>query len=434
MPTSFTKPPKMMKTKLLIPLLLFLTVGAAGQTSRKEIYKDIDRAGCNYFPYPGPSQKVLTPAPAGYEPFYISHFGRHGSRYMEDNGAYVFAIGKLDTAAQLGLLTPKGAEVLEKLRKGYDNAYNRDGDLTALGGRQHREIAHRMYDRFPSLLSQPLKVDARSSTAGRCMISMFYFCQELQGLNPSLAIRMDASNRDMGFVVRNKKVRPEDTPAMPDYEKRIESFLGKTLKPSRFMKSLFTDVHRAETFLDPMELMEALFNVAGDLPNVPELDLSLMDVFTREELFGIFKVFNASIMVETGLVPGSTPLYLQQMEARDSVVSVADRVIRSGEPALSLRFTHDGTLLPLAYLMGLKEAMGANTDIENLHKYISVDKLIPMAANIQLVFYRKDGSDDVLVKFLLNENETSIPVKTDCAPYYHWNDVRRYWDKHPAKP
>jgi hypothetical protein len=53
-----------------------------------------------------------------------------------------------------------------------------------------------------------------------------------------------------------------------------------------------------------------------------------------------------------------------------------------------------------------------------------------MAANIQLVFYRKEGSDDVLVKFLFNENETSIPVATDCAPYYHWADVKRYWEGH----
>ena len=50
-----------------------------------------------------------------------------------------------------------------------------------------------------------------------------------------------------------------------------------------------------------------------------------------------------------------------------------------------------------------------------------------MAANIQIVFYRKPGNDDVLVKFFLNENETTIPVKTDCAPYYHWEDVKDYY-------
>ena len=423
-----------MTKKLLTALLLLLSVAAGAQTSRKEIYKDINRAGSNYFPYPGPVQKVLTPAPAGYEPFYISHYGRHGSRYMEENDLYVQAIGKLDTAAQLGILTPKGAEVLEKLRKGYDNAYNRDGDLTRLGDRQHEAIARRMYERFPELLSQPMKVDARSSTAGRCMISMFNFCEQLQGLNPAMEITMAASSRDMRFVVRNERVKVRETPAAQEYENRIEAMLAKEVNPSRLMKSLFTDVRKAETFVEPLELMAALYNVASDLPNIPELDLSLMDVFTREELFSIFKVFNAGILVGTGLVPGSTPDYLQVVEVRDSIAAVADRVIRTGGPALSLRFSHDGSLLPLAYLMGIKEAQGADTDFENLYKKISIDKIIPMAANIQVVFYRKDGSDDILVKFLLNENETSIPVKTDVAPYYHWSDVRRYWDDHPSKP
>ena len=170
-----------MKTKLLILTLLLSTVGAAAQTSQKELYRDINRAGANYFVYPGPSQKALTPAPAGYEPFYISHHGRHGSRYMEENTYYAYAIEKLDTLAQLGILTPKGAEVLDKLKKGYADAWKRDGELTALGGRQHQEIARRMYERFPELLSRPLQVDARSSTVGRCMISMFTSARNCRG-------------------------------------------------------------------------------------------------------------------------------------------------------------------------------------------------------------------------------------------------------------
>ncbi|MBO4536783.1 MAG: histidine-type phosphatase [Bacteroidales bacterium] len=416
-----------MKTKLLLLMLLLLTVGAAAQTTKKELYKDIDRAGANYFAYPGPSQKALTPAPAGYEPFYISHHGRHGSRYMEDNIYYTYVIGKLDTLAQMGLLTPKGAEVLDKLKKGYENAWKRDGELTALGARQHREIAGRMYERFPELLSQPLRVDARSSTVGRCMISMFNFCQELQGLNPALDIRMDASRRDMPFIVWDPKVEPAPTPAEADLEEQAKSLFKEAGNSARLMKTLFTDVGKAESVIDGYGLMECLFNVASDLQNIPELNLSLTDVFTKEELFRAWKASNAGILLSCGLIPGSTPSYQRQMAIRDSIVHFADQVIRSGEPSLTLRFAHDGSLLPLAYLMGIKEAMGGRADFENLHKYISVDKLIPMAANLQLVFYRKEGSDDILVKFLLNENETSIPVKTDVAPYYHWQDVKRYW-------
>ena len=420
-----------MRTKLLTFMLLLLTVGAAAQTSRRALTRDLGRTGSNYFAYPGPSQRVLTPAPAGYEPFYISHYGRHGSRYMTDNKYYVQAIGKLDTAAQLGILTPKGAEVLAKLHTGYADAKMRDGDLTKLGGRQHREIAHRMYDRFPEVLSLPLRVDAKSSTVGRCMISMFNFCQELQGLNPALDIRMDASNHDMRYVVENHRVKPEKAPAMEDYKHRLGVMWDKAHTPARLMRTLFTDVRKAETFVDGPELKEALYNVAEDLQNVPELELSLMDIFTKDELFDMWTCYNASWLIDCGLVPGSTPSYLQQKEVRDSIESIADRVIREGKPGLTLRFSHDSSVLPLAYMMGLKEAMGARPDIEHLYKYISIDRLIPMAANIQLVFYRKDGSDDILVKFLLQENETTLPIKTDCAPYYHWQDVKRYWAEHP---
>jgi hypothetical protein len=34
---------------------------------------------------------------------------------------------------------------------------------------------------------------------------------------------------------------------------------------------------------------------------------------------------------------------------------------------------------------------------------------------------------DVLVKVLLNEEEASLPLQTDCAPYYHWKDFKAYY-------
>lgn len=418
----------MMKNRrpVLWAIALLTALTAQAQTSQEEIFNDIYRTGSNYFAYPGPSQKVLTPAPKGYVPFYISHYGRHGSRYMSHNDYYVTAINKLDSARQFGILTAKGEDVLSKLRIGYADAWNRDGDLSKLGARQHREIAHRMYERFTELLSQPLKIDAKSSTSRRCMLSMFNFCQELKTQNPALDIAMDASKHDMKFVVEDLSIKPADTPQSEVYEQQRSTIFEGAHNPARLMTSLFTDQTRAEQFIDGRELMEALYNVAEDLQNVPELNISLIDVFTKEELFNMWTGYNAGWLLSTGLVPGSTPIYLQQKEVLDSIVSKADQAIHAGEPSLTLRFSHDSSVLPLAYLLGLKEAMGGTTDIQNLYKYISIDKIIPMAANIQMVFYRKTDAKDVLVKFLLNENETTIPVKTDCEPYYRWTDVKDF--------
>ena len=403
---------------------LLLVTTASAQTSKKEIFNDIYRTGSNYFAYPGPSTKPLTKAPAGYVPFYISHYGRHGSRYMSNNEYYVSAIQKLDSAQQQGILTAKGEDVLEKLRIGYADAWHRDGDLTSLGARQHQGIAHRMFERFPELLSQPLKIDAKSSTSRRCMLSMFNFCQELQSQNPSLEISMNASKRDMKYVVEDLGIKPEVTPASDGFEQQRAAIFEGAHNPQRLMASLFSDQEKASQIVNGRDLMEALYNVAEDLQNVPELNISLIDVFTKDELFNMWTGYNAGWLLNTGLVPGSTPYYQQQQEVLDSIVSKADQVISKGVPTVTLRFSHDSSVLPLAYLLGLKEARGGKTDIANLYKFISIDKIIPMAANIQLIFYRKEGSDDVLVKFLLNENETSVPMKTDCYPYYHWKDVR----------
>jgi hypothetical protein len=425
-------------------VISFLFVSPANaQTSKKEIFNDIYRTGSNYFAYPGPKAKKLTKAPEGYTPFYISHYGRHGSRYMSSNEYYVTAINKLDSAAQFGILSAKGQEVLEKLRIGYADAWHRDGDLSKLGARQHREIAHRMFERFPELLSQPLKVDAKSSTVRRCMLSMFNFCQELQALNPQLDIAMDASKHDWNWVVEDLTIQPAVTPASEAYEQQRSAIFESAHNPTRLMASLFTDVQKATTFINGRDLMEALYNVAEDLQNIPELNIELINVFTKEELFNMWQGYNAGWLLNTGLVPGCTPYYEQQREVLDSIVSIADQVILKGEPTATLRFSHDSSVLPLAYLLGLKEARSGKADIPNIYKYISIDKIIPMAANIQIIFYRplptsskersacgKINPDEVLVKFLLNENETTLPeVKTDCAPYYHWRDLRAYYRK-----
>jgi hypothetical protein len=59
-----------------------------------------------------------------------------------------------------------------------------------------------------------------------------------------------------------------------------------------------------------------------------------------------------------------------------------------------------------------------------------------MAANIQMIFFRKKGSDDVLVKVLLNENEKRlVGVETDKWPFYHWSDLRKaYVDRMNSIP
>ena len=86
-------------------------------------------------------------------------------------------------------------------------------------------------------------------------------------------------------------------------------------------------------------------------------------------------------------------------------------------------------VLPLICLMVINSFGFQTMDLEEVERNgWWAFRVFPMAANVQFVFYRKSPRDkDVLVKVLLNEQEATLPVLTDCAPYYHWRDVRRFY-------
>ena len=63
--------------------------------------------------------------------------------------------------------------------------------------------------------------------------------------------------------------------------------------------------------------------------------------------------------------------------------------------------------------------------------------LSPMAANVQLIFYRpistplSPSPDSILVRILLNEHETLLDadLKPTDGCFYRWSDLRSFWSK-----
>ena len=418
---------KLMKRTIISCLIgSCFMIPVEAQTSKSELLSHLELASGNYCNYPNPTGHI-TPAPAGYEPFYVSHYGRHGSRYMTDDDAYKYVLGKMDTAQVRGWLTEKGKEVYERLKVAAADAYHRDGDLTQLGGRQHRAIAHRLCVNYPSLMMQPITVKANSSTVRRCMLSMANFCQELLIMNPSLNISMDASEHDMYYIIPNDSIEIPKSETDGDLYDKLDKFRHEKLNGRHQIELLFNDTKAASTFIDGYQFADALWNITSDMLCLPELGLSFNDLFTEDELIDGFRVYNASWCLWEGLMPGSQPNYYAIYPLLKNFLDEADLMIASGKKGVRLRFGHDSVVLPFSFILGVQEAMGGTDDMEDLHNHFSIFRLIPMAGNVQLVFFRKQGSDDILVKFLMNENETSVPITTDCYPFYHRKDVRTYY-------
>lgn len=102
-----------------------------------------------------------------------------------------------------------------------------------------------------------------------------------------------------------------------------------------------------------------------------------------------------------------------------------EALTQGSQLAADFRFGHDTGLLPLVATMGIK-GMDKKLSAYHAHEYWSSSEFIPMASNLQMVFY-KNKKGDILVKLLYNEKETAIPaIKPDLGPYYDWSALRQY--------
>ena len=419
-----------MNRLLSILSLLFVILSTSAQSVRDEIAADPRLSGSNHLAYPGPRQERLTPAPQGYRPFYISHYGRHGSRYLIGPDEYAVPVNVLARADSLGKLTELGRSVLGRARQLKAEAEGRLGELTPLGAEQHRQIARRMYERFPEVFEGGVTVDAKSTVVIRCILSMENELQELLRLNPKLRIVHDASEHDMYYMNQSD---PALSALKTPRRARVawDDFRSSHVSVSPLMRRLFNDEAYVKYEVDTLDLAARLFKLASNVQSSPlGEEMSLYDMFTPDELYAYWLADNASWYIGYGAcaLNGATQPYSQRNLLRN-IIHQADSCIALEHPGATLRFGHETMVLPLVCLLNVNGYGLETADFESLVGSGWVNyRIFPMGANVQLVFYRRSAADsDVLVKVLLNENEATLPLPADLAPYYRWSDFKKYY-------
>lgn len=414
-----------MKRHLIALLLAAATVlPATAQARLDEINVTPGKAGGVYYAYPV-TESANTPAPAGYEPFYISHYGRHGSRYLISDNDYTAPAKVLRRAKENNSLTPLGLEVLDRLDSVYAEARGRGGELSPLGYRQHRAIADRMYRSFPQVFGKGADVSAASTTIMRCAHSMWAFTEEIKKHAPWIEIPRESSERNMYYLNYHS---PESGPLTSHdgpYYQTWRKYKADRTKTDRLMVSLFSDKAYVDRWIDPQQLMWQLYWVTVGQQNI-ESTLDFTDIFTTQELYDMWTVFNFEFFGRnSSYAPAGGVFVKNASNLVRHIVEQADCCIARGGHGATLRFGHDGNIVPLAALLGLKGCYSDITEPAKLPEGWVDYEVSPMAANLQIVFFR-NKKGDVIAKLMLNERETSIPVDTDIYPFYHWNDLRSY--------
>lgn len=369
-----------------------------------------------------------TPAPVGYEPFYISHIGRHGSRRNTSDNNINRLVAILEKADSLGLLTAAGDTLLAHVyiyREHSDGMY---GMLSDRGGREHRQIAARMYERFPSVFQSPgrKKVLAVSSQSDRCIVSMAYFVESLKGIDPELQFDMRTGERYMKYVMKS-------TPELnEEIKKAIDPVANEMRREKidydRVLHVLFTDVEAARKSCDAGRIAGDIYSLCNYSECLDLEPLGTVAFLTFDELYGFSRAESNRLYT---LMCNSAEWGEQRIKSADDLlrdfVEKADEALSAGSGrAADLRFSHDYAILPLLSLIGT-EGMDVRTTQREADMHWCAGEMIPMATNLQMVFYANPDSGDILVKLLHNERETGIPaLPAYTGPYYRWDILRAY--------
>lgn len=393
--------------------------------------KGINKVQTGVYDFP-----TLSDAPAGYTPFYISHYGRHGSRYHYSQEDYNYIADIFVKAAAESGLTPFGMQLFVEMEQIRQDADKRAGDLTPIGRDQHRGIAQRMVKNFPAVFAgENKKIDAKSTVVVRCALSMTAFCQELNKICPNLTIDNDASERYQKYMCHGKVVGDFSG---GNSNPELAAFYEKREAGADVLNKIFSNENIIKKYVNREKFVKTLYymliSLQGvDVNNLDERNCSLTKVFTTKELEGQWQAQNlywykdyANCPLNGGVGIKSARFLVEQIRIE------ADAAIAGNGVAANLRFGHDTGLLPLVGLLNLDGVGEQHKDLELLHNYWQDFSVIPMAGNLQMIFYRKAKSKtqgcQYLVKFLLNEREVRLPEskKSVVGNYYDWSVVRDY--------
>lgn len=390
--------------------------------------------------------KQPTAVPAGYQAFYIDHIGRHGSRYLSKSKYEDIAYSVLTLAEKNNQLTDMGKSLLKQIIR--INALNRNhyGELTDLGRKDISLISQRMLNNYPTVFKGQ-KIEVISSTSPRAKETAEIFVKPFKANYPDIQIFQPPENKQtlLRFF--------EYSPAYDAYKKSknikaalklleratktadMSQDVARLIFTADFIHQLNNGVALSEkSSIKTADFVIAIYQLYQELLSFPpetlagnHLDFS--DYFTQDQLVWFNTVVTAKNFLQIGpafdakgiQVKIAAPLLLDMLKT-------ADKAITDKNVDANLRFAHAETVSPLATLLELEGAYTAVNSVEDYSSVWQAERIIPMGANIQWIFYQSNQSNQpILIKVMLNEREVHLPLPTNNFPYYQWDEVKQYY-------
>ena len=206
-----------------------------------------------------------------------------------------------------------------------------------------------------------------------------------------------------------------------------------------------------------MKLMSEIHTIASSIQDVGlnfksyprQIEKGLYGLFTDEEFKAFYDANNLRMTICNGEYPTNERIPARSaISLWENVEAEADKALASDRPSATLRFGHDTSLYRLYSLMNMFFARPdacCDTDAKMASykkESDAMDVVVPMAANLQLVFYKKKQWDraypesNVLVKILCNERNVgelnlnayiyNDDIEDMAGSYYTWASLKNY--------
>ena len=423
-----------MKKMLILCVLAVMTAGPclAQRTSiRDEVRKDrtLPLGPDKVYNFDVPA---LTPAPKGYEPVYISHYGRHGSRYAYSSRTYGFLHDALEEGAEKGNLTPFGISLKKQLAPFFETVSNHVGELTRKGWDQLYGIGRRMVEFFPSVFPDGAEIDACVSPSIRSVMSMTACCLAIGQSRPEVRIFEHQTWDDLRAARPNMGYKDAYTyiGAPCPTQESAESFIGRMVDWRTILGRIFIDPAAALGKYTPADALDYLYMMVAGMESLDEeIVPDVAGIFTPEEFATMWEADN----------------YLRYREYYEylapccsifeDIIERADTHLESRQRGADLRFGHDHVLLTLLMISDIEAFGHFGARPEDVAQTFQNFRS-PMGGNLQFIFYRKgvsasaDGQPETLVQVLLNGEETWFSgLAPASGPYYDWTAMKSFLEK-----
>jgi multiple inositol-polyphosphate phosphatase / 2,3-bisphosphoglycerate 3-phosphatase len=388
-------------------------------------------------------QKKYSALPKGYVPVFINHVGRHGARHLtkDVNSSFIYQLlFQADSANGLsaaGKLLKEKIVHLEKVEK------KNFKSISFRGKTEQQGLANRMYANNSNVFNSIKPV-----------LHIFY-TKEIRTLQTSDAflteLKTTINNPEIIKQLNDTTLRFYDmSPAYDTYKengdwlkdlqqlKAAEKYNELTNKiaeqffiPSYFKNITAKDQDKFTT--DLYGFVTIFYSIQKEIEDAGYkiADVDMQSFLTCKQLFTLGKLDNAEDFFAKG--PGTNVNGIQVKIALPLLadfITTTDEYIKTKAVNAQLRFSHAETISPYAALLGFTKASVSTKKVNAINQIWNADKVIPLSSNIQWILYKKQGSENYLVKFLLNEKEVAVKgLSTKTFPYYNWYEVRAFYIK-----